>query len=294
MQLHEYQKAARNFLFHRLQSDRGAGLWLEPGLGKTATTLHTILTLRDFGYIDKATIVAPARVIATSWPKEIHGWGLPFTYGWLKGDYDERDDIIRSNPDITFISAENLPLRTLSEKSKAKRRFNQLSEWLLKRKYGTDLLVLDEVTKFKSWSSSRSKVLRKLLPNFEYRITLTGTPTPNGLGDIFSQHYFLDSGKTLSPYITHFQNRFMRPCGFENRQWEMRPEMVDTLKSLLAPWYLSGTALEHLDMPELVVNEIEVDLPPAAAEPGQALARRQAADAMRAGFRPRRRRFTKA
>lgn len=257
MRLHKYQVEACNFLFRKLTTDGGAGLWLEPGLGKTITSLRTIDTLRVFGVVDKVLIVAPARVIATSWTKEIDQWGIPVKTGWLKGDEKERQAVVDSNPDVYFVGCENLSYRVYQ----TKRKTSQMAEWLMKSKIKFDLVLIDEVTKFKNWSASRSKVLRKLLPRIPYRITLTGTPSPNGLGDVFSQHYILDSGKTLTPYITHFRNRFMKPCGFENRQWEMRPDMVKPLQDLLAPWYMTGTALEHLDMPELIHNPIMVDLP---------------------------------
>lgn len=262
MQLHDYQIEARNFLLNRLYTHSGAGLWLDCGLGKTAVTLHTIHTMLAFGEISNATIVAPARVIATSWPKEIKEWGLPLSWAWIRGGDEERQAAYESRPDIYFIGSENLALKTLSEETQAKRQRSQLAEWLEKRKFRTDLLVVDESTKFKSWSASRSKMLRRLVRRIPLRITLTGTPVPNSLGDIFSQQFILDAGKTLSPHIGKFRDRFMQRCGYENRQWEMRPEMVETLKQIIAPWYLHQSAMDHLDLPDLVHNEIEVILPP--------------------------------
>lgn len=261
MQLHKYQQESRDFLLENLTKHSGAGLWLEPGLGKTATTLDAMLAMFELGQVQKAAVVAPARVIATSWPKEIKNWGIPLSWGWLKGSLEERLDVVATKPDIYFIGSENLALRNFSEETRAKRKDPQLAEWLLKSGFRADLLVVDEVTYFKNWSASRSKVLRKLIKSIPKRITLTGTPTPNGLGEIFSQHYLLDEGKLLTPYITRFRERFMRSCGFEGRQWEMRPDMVPILQQMLAPYYMSGTALEHLDMPELVINPIEVELP---------------------------------
>lgn len=266
MKLHQYQIEARDFLLQQLTKSSGGGLWLEPGLGKTITTLDTILALHELGEVRKTLIVAPARVIATSWPKEIKNWGVPLTWGWLKGNEDERQRVMDADPDIYFVGCENLALRTLSETTKAKRKSSQMAEWLLKSDFRPDLIVIDEVTKFKSWTASRTKVLRKLLNRIPKRITLTGTPTPNSLGDIFAQQFVLDDGETLTPYITHFRNKYMRSCGFEGREWEMRPDMVPTLIDNLAPWYMSGTALEHLDMPELVRNEIYVELPPSAKQ----------------------------
>jgi superfamily II DNA or RNA helicase len=263
MQLHEYQKAGRDFLLSRLERHSGAGLWFEPGLGKTVTTLDTITCLKHFYGYNKILIVAPARVITTAWPKEIKNWSLPLSWGWLKGDEEERRSVVADDPDIFFVGCENLALRNLSTETKAKWKNSQMAEWILKGKNmpPIDLIVVDEVTKFKSWSANRSKVLRRMLTKIPKRITLTGTPVPSCLGDIFAQQFILDAGETLSPYIGRFRERFMRQCGFENREWEMRPEMQDTLVDLLKPWYLSGSAIEHLDMPKLIENEIDVILP---------------------------------
>jgi hypothetical protein len=103
MQLHRYQTEARDFLLKRLTHDSGGGLWLEPGLGKTITTLDTILAMHELGQVQRTLVIAPARVIATSWPKEIKNWGIPLKWGWLKGDDEERADVVASKPDIYFV-----------------------------------------------------------------------------------------------------------------------------------------------------------------------------------------------
>jgi SNF2 family DNA or RNA helicase len=219
--------------------------------------------LKEYDRLKRVIIVAPARVIATSWPKEIQQWGFGLSWRWLTNQTREAD--LQAKPDVLFISSESLSVRNLSETAKAKQKKSQLGEWLVKAKVGGDLLVIDESTKFKTWRSSRTSVIKKMLRYSTNRITLTGTPTPNTLLEVFPQQYLLDQGETLSPYITKFRDQYAQKCGFEHREWEVRPEMVHTLQERISPWYMRQSALEHLDMPELVQNEIEVELPPKAA-----------------------------
>ncbi len=263
MQLHKYQVETRDFILNRFEKKPGSGLWLDCGLGKTAISLSAVSLLKEYEKAKRTIVVAPARVIATSWPKEIRQWGFDLTWRWLSNETREAD--IQANPDILFISSENLSIRTLSETAKAKRKRSQLAQWLLRGKIGADLLVIDESTKFKTWRSSRTSTLKKMLKWCPNRITLTGTPTPNTMLEVFSQQFLLDQGETLSPYIGKFRDQYAQKCGFEHRNWELRPEMKTALEERIAPWYLRQSALEHLDMPELVKNEIEVILPPKAA-----------------------------
>lgn len=260
-QYHKYQTEASNFLLDRLRYESGAGLWLDPGLGKTVVTLRTIDALKLFGDVKRTIIVAPSRVIATSWPKEIKNWGFDLTWQWLEGDEKSLQDAVDAKADIYFISCENLALRTLVSDRAKKRSYKQLAEWLLDNKFSSDLLVVDESTKFKNFTSARTKTLKRMLRRIPKRITLTGTPMENGIHEIFAQQYILDGGRTLSPFIGHFRDHFMQRCGFENREWEMRKEMVPVLMDLLAPWYIRQSALEHLDLPEVVHNVIDVELP---------------------------------
>lgn len=263
-ELRPYQPPAIRFLTNRYPKLPGSGFWLGCGLGKTAVVLHAIDEIRDWRKIKRTVVVAPAKVIATSWPKEISKWGLDLSYDIL--NTHTWDDAIRSSCDILFVSAEDLALRQLAEDVKSKRRNPQLAERIELSKFDlrADLLVVDEITKFKNWTAARTKVLRKLAAKVRHRVTLTGSPTPNCLGEVFSQHYILDRGQTLTPYIGHFRDKYMRNCGFENRGWEMRPEMVQPLLDTLRPWYMCQEAIDHLDMPELIENIVDVQLPPAA------------------------------
>ena len=266
MKLHDYQIEAKRFVMDSCLKKRGAGLWLDCGLGKTAVSLHAIKDMLDLGIAKSAAVIAPSRVITTSWPKEIEQWGLDLSWSWLGGDEEKRAKALSKPVDIHFVNTESFAIRNYSNSPDSKRivKLEQIPHWLKRIKWRPDLIFVDESTKFKAWDASRSKVLRSFLKHDPMVVTLTGTPMPNSMEDIFSQQFLIDRGATLSPYITHFRTRFMRSCGFEGRDWEMRPDKVDELNALLAPWYLHQSALDHLDMPELVLNEIDVHLPPAA------------------------------
>lgn len=262
MRLHDYQKEAHRFAVNRIVTHKGAGLWLDPGLGKTAVALHTIPTLQLLEGIRHSVVIAPARVLETSWPGEIEKWKLPLTYAWIKGSEVERQEALDSKADIYFLGCENLAKVIVDKQAKRQRKRMQLPDWLDRVRFSADYAIIDESTKFKSWSSARSKYLRKLLQRIPRRLALTGTPAPNNIGaDLFSQHFILDSGKTLGTTVTGFRERWMRSCGYENRQWEMVPELVPTFLDLISPWYLRQEVLDHLDMPELINNEIEIVLP---------------------------------
>ncbi len=244
MKLHDYQQAAVSFAMNRLyvEDHSGAGLLLEPGLGKTITTLTIIARLRDLGEVQRVLIAAPLRVLDV-WLREIEKWQIDLTASIVHGTASQRSAALAANTDLFLINYENLP-------------------WLARQRQQFDLLIADESTKLKNWSAARSKAIRKMLPT--KRLILTGTPAPNSLADMFSQIYLLDDGQALGNTIGKFRDRWMRRGGFENRQWLLRDDSIESLQQLIAPMCLYQSAVEHLDMPELIVNEIAVELPPEA------------------------------
>lgn len=311
MKLHDYQKAARNFLLNRLEVVDGAGLWLDPGLGKTAVTLHTILALKLLHGLGQTTIIAPSRVLETAWPVEIANWNLPLSWAWIKGDEAEREAALATKADCIFLSAESLAKAEVDNKfvgdgytvefkkgrfllkleslnltyefdtlkklvaahpeaepvlQKRFRQREQLPNWLDRMKYRADLLVIDEVTKFRNWGAARTKYVTKLVARHKKRITLTGTPVPANLGeDLFPQQFILDQGKTLGTGITKFREQWMRPVG-DYHDYEMVPQLVPEFIKRISPWYLRQEITDYLDMPELVNKEIVVNLPEPAMD----------------------------
>jgi superfamily II DNA or RNA helicase len=246
MELHSYQRTARNHLLDSIALRQGAGLWLDPGLGKTGISLKTVECLRAVDGVRKTLIVAPLRVILTSWPNEIAKWGCDLRYEIIQGP--KRAAALARDADIYLMNVDNV------------RWLEKLSGW------DFDLLIVDEVTKFKNWSAQCTKSLRRMLPKIPRRITLTGTPVPNSLADIFPQQFVLDQGKTLGTTIGRFREQWCRSCGYEGRQWEVVPSLTQPLLDLISPYYLRQEAVDHLDMPAVLRNEILVDLPPKAKQ----------------------------
>jgi superfamily II DNA or RNA helicase len=249
--LKDYQQEARQFVLDRLEHSSGAGLWLNMGLGKTAVTLHAYMTMRLMGEVESALVVAPGRVVGTeTWVNEIKAWDFDIKAVTIDQNAKNRKDPFLHREsgtpgELFIISCDSLP-------------------WLMERRMDFDLLIVDESTKFKNWSAKRTKFLRRFLQKIDRRITLTGTPTPNNLVEIFPQQFILDSGETLGSKITRFRNLWCRACGFELRSWEVRPEVEDELKELISPWYLYQRAVDHLDVPEKIQNTVEVEMPPKA------------------------------
>lgn len=220
-------------------------LFLDPGLGKTSVTLAAVKILKQEQLIDKVLIVAPLRVCYLVWPKEIAKWEefSDLTYAILHGKDKERN--LKKEADIYIINPEGL-------------------FWLAKQNFkrlGFDMLVVDESTKFKSCSSKRFKLLKMLLGFFRRRYILTGTPTPNGMMDLFSQIMIVDGGAALGRYITHYRNQYFYPSGYGGYEWKLQEDAEKRIQQKIKPITLRLEAEDFLDLPEIVINRIDVELP---------------------------------
>lgn len=241
---HGYQIRAAKFLLDR----GGAGLWADPGLGKTSVALACIAALHEAGNMQRALIVAPLRPATHTWPKELMKWDDFRHLKMIVLHGKDKDWHITRDADINVINPEGL-------------------QWLVRNApepWPWDVLVVDESTKFKSWSAQRTKLLRSVLDRFERRWTLTGTPAPNGLGDVFSQAFIMDGGKALGPYITHFRSRFMVQGGYLGYEWFPREGSWEEVAARLHDLVLRLDAKDWLELPPISYNVIEVELPPAA------------------------------
>jgi len=235
---HAYQVEAKKFLLAR----EGAALFAEPGLGKTSITLSAIQELRSRGECSRALVVAPLRVCYTVWPDEVSKWDdfrdlrVSVVHGGKK------HKALREDADIYLINPEGLV-------------------WLTGQDVAPfDVLVVDELTKFKHTGTLRFKALRPLLPTFRRRWGLTGTPTANGLMDLFGQCFVLDRGESLGRYITHYRSRYFSQ-GRDGFSWELRPGAEKAIQTRLAGLATTIRANDHLDMPRLIENRVDVILP---------------------------------
>jgi SNF2 family DNA or RNA helicase len=244
---HRYQEDAIAFA---LQRD-GSGLMLDPGLGKTSVTLAVIDIARTAGDIHKTLVIAPLRVAKMVWPNEATKWddfhGLTVV-DLTSIPSKQRQAAMAGSGDVFVINPEGVVGR-----GNAKAVF----DWLTPE---FDMLVIDESTKFKDTQTNRFKGLRKVLHHFKRRMILTGTPIPNGLQDLFGQMFVVDFGASLGKYVSHFRMEFCRqdPSGFG---WILNRSAPDLIYKRVANRLMRLDAKDHLDMPDLVNNFIEVDLP---------------------------------
>ena len=257
-----YQKTAVKFLLEHA----AAGLFLEPGLGKTSTTLAAIKFLKKRGVINKVLIVAPLRVCYSVWPREIEKWDdfRDLTFTILHGP--DKDANLEKDVDIYLINPEGLDWLLQAKKTKTSTGKTKvdvdLKRW---KKFGFDTLVPDELSKFKHTNTNRFKALKLVLHTFQRIWGLTGSPAANGLMDLFGQCYVLDQGRTLGQYITHFRMKYFDK-GYDGYSWTLRDGSEAEIYKRLKPLVLSMKAEDHLDMPALVENNILVDLPESVME----------------------------
>ena len=240
---HEYQRRAIEFMI----TSGVAGLFMDPGLGKTATTLAAYKILKDKNLVNAALVIAPLRVCHLVWPNEVKKWAnfndLKVTV--LHGPKKEK--LLDEKADIYLINPEGL-------------------QWLLTTermgKIRPDMLVVDESTKFKRTTTQRFKLLKKWLNQFSRRYILTGTPAPKGLLDLFGQIYLLDQGASLGRFITHYKTKYFVPSGYMGYDWQPQPGATEKINDQIGHMILRLEDKDYLEMPELIHDTISVELPP--------------------------------
>lgn len=241
---HSYQVNGIKILI----SQGSAGLFLDPGLGKTSISLAAFLILMRKGFAKKMLIVAPLRPCYKVWPDEIKKWAEfeGMTYTILHGK--DKEENLKKDVNVYIINPEGL-------------------SWLFapgRNRPQFEVLCVDESSKFKNSQTQRFKLLKPLLASFPRRWILTGTPVPNGLEDLFGQIYILDQGAALGRYITHFRREFFDQVGYGGYTYVPKPTSFDTIVERIKPLILQLSAEDHLKMPKLVYQNIMVDLPPEA------------------------------
>lgn len=256
----DYQLKAIKFL---LEHACGA-LFLDPGLGKTSITMAAITFLKKRGLIGKVLIIAPLRPCYTVWPKELAKWAdfNHLTYEILHGP--DKDEALKRDADLYIINPEGLDWLLGTEKEKKGNRLKVTVDIKAFKKHGFDVLVVDELSKFKHHTTGRWKALKEVLNVFSRRWGLTGSPAANGLLDLFGQCFILDQGDALGRYVTHYRETYFYPDRY-GYNWTLKEGAAERIYQKLEPLALR-MGNELLDMPELVENHIMVDLPPTARE----------------------------
>lgn len=243
---HNYQKYAKDFIL----AHKVSALFLDCGLGKTITTLTAINELMyDSFEISKVLIIAPLRVAQSTWKDEIEKWDHLnlLRYSVAVGDEKERLKALKQKSDIYIINRENV-------------------DWLVTKSgidFNFDMLIIDELSSFKSHTSKRFKSLLKIRPYFERVVGLTGTPSSNGLMDLWAEFRVLDLGERLGRYITHYRNEYFLPDkrnGAVIFSYKPQINAEERIYRRLADMTISMKSTEYLKMPELILNELEINL----------------------------------
>lgn len=258
---HAYQKKAVKFLLEHA----AAALFQDPGLGKTAETLAALKLLKRQGLVEKTLLIAPLRVCYSVWPREIEKWSDFAELRAVVLHGKDKEERLAEDADIYIINPEGLEwllqmTKTVNERSGKMKVHVDLKRW---RELGFDTLVVDELSKFKHPTTQRFKALKHVLPTFGRRWGLTGSPAANGLMDLFGQCYVLDEGNALGRFISHYRMNYF-DLGYDGFTWKLKPGADQLIYKKLQPLALRMAAVDYLDMPEIIENDIYVDLPPKA------------------------------
>ena len=219
-------------------------------MSKTAITLSAIFDLcLDSFLIRKVLVIAPLRVARDTWPAEIHKWdhlhGL--TYSVAVGTETERKAALRQRVSVYIINRENV-------------------QWLIEESgipFDYDMVVIDELSSFKSYQAKRFRSLLKVRPGVKRIVGLTGTPSSNGLMDLWAEFRILDMGKRLGRFITHYRNTFFRSDKRNGQvvfSYKPLPGAEEQIYDAISDITISMKAADHLQMPECVMNEVTVTL----------------------------------
>lgn len=258
---HAYQKKAVKFLLNH----GAAALLLDPGLGKSSVTLAALKLLKAKFLNEKTLVIAPLRVIYSVWPAELKKWS---DFSGLKAVIlhgPEKEAALASEADLYLINPEGLDWLLKLEKTKGRSGKTRVTLDLKRWKgLGFDTLVIDELTKFKHPSTNRYKALKQVRHTFSRIWGLTGSPAANGLMDLFGQFFILDGGRSLGKFITHFRNEYF-DLGYDGFTWSLKKGADQLIFERIKPLSLRMAASDYLELPELIENDIYVDLPEKAA-----------------------------
>ena len=243
---HEYQSYATEFIL----SHPISAVFLEMGLGKSVITLSAIFDLcLDSFLVCKVLVIAPLRVARDTWPAEINKWdhlkGL--SYSVAVGTEKERIDALKKQSTLYIINRENV-------------------DWLVHKSgipFHFDMVVIDELSSFKSYGAKRFKSLLKVRPSVKRIVGLTGTPSSNGLMDLWAEFRILDLGQRLGRYISHYRNTYFKPDK-RNAQiiFSYKPLQgaEEEIYKQISDITISMKSTDYLTMPEYVSNEVFVTL----------------------------------
>ena len=240
------------------------GLFLDMGLGKTITTLTAIKELKYYRFlVRKVLVIAPKKVAEGTWTREKDKWEHTkmLRVSPVLGSQTKRVRALNTPADIYIINRENMV-------------------WLVdyyKNDWPFDMVVVDESSSFKSHKAKRFKALASMGSHIERMVELTGTPSPNGLDDLWAQIFLLDGGERLGKRYTQFRERYFQPDkrGADGMvySYEAKPGTDQAILNRISDICISMKAEDYLQLPDITYHEVPVVLDPKALKAYQELER---------------------
>lgn len=243
---HEYQR----FVIDYIKQNPIAAVFLDMGLGKTSITLTALNDLLfDSFDVHRILVVAPLRVARNTWSSEIKKWEhlQDLQYSIVVGTEKERMAALEKRADIYIINRENV-------------------QWLVEKsgkKFDYDMVVVDELSSFKNHEAKRFRAFMKVRPKVKRIVGLTGTPSSNGLMDLFAEFKLLDMGERLGRFIGAYRANFFRPDKMNGTivySYKPIPGAETMIYNRISDITISMKATDYLKMPELVSSRYEVQM----------------------------------
>ena len=244
---HEYQR----FCIQKIIDIKKVGIWQDMGLGKTVTTLTAVKELKYNRFqVRRVLIIAPKKVAEGTWTKEAAKWDHTkmLRVSPVLGSQTKRIRALNTPADLYIINRENVV-------------------WLVdyyRNAWPFDMVVVDESSSFKSHSAKRFKALASVGSYIDRLVELTGTPSPNGLDDLWAQVFLLDGGERLGKRYTQFRERYFQPDkrGADGMiySYEVKPGSEGSILERISDICISMKAEDYLQLPDITYHEIPVEL----------------------------------
>ena len=243
---HDYQTYAIDYI----ENHPVSAVLLDMGLGKTVISLTAIADLLFDSFLShRVLVIAPLRVARDTWPAELKKWShlKHLTFAVAVGAPAERKAAVLAGADITIINRENV-------------------QWLIEDSgmaFDFDTVVIDELSSFKNHQSKRFKALLKVRPRIKRIIGLTGTPSSNGLMDLWAEFRLLDMGQRLGRFITQYRNNYFMPDKRNGQiiySYKPLPYAENAIYRQISDITISMKSTDYLQMPELISSQCEVQL----------------------------------
>lgn len=249
---HDYQRHCIN----RIVDTPRLGLFLDMGLGKTSIVLSAVKELKYNRFaVSKVLVIAPKKVAEGTWSKEKDKWDHTrcLRISRVLGSEKKRIKALYEPADVYIINRENVV-------------------WLVdfyKNDWPFDMVVIDESSSFKSHKAKRFKALSAMAPRIKRIVELTGTPSPNGLADLWAQLYLLDEGARLGTRYAGFRERYFDAGPRHNGivyKYSAKQGSEEAILSAISDICVSMKASDYLELPDCIMHEIPVELDPKAAK----------------------------